>query len=91
MPLRTYQEFFAAAVNPKARLTAGVNLQGPSQWGWPALDLMGVRWFITAGLPGRGDQGDGGQGLPDRGVGPPTSWSGSGRRRRWLACTTTWM
>jgi hypothetical protein len=53
MPLRTYQEFFAAAVNPKARLTAGVNLQGPSQWGWPALDLMGVRWFITAGLPER--------------------------------------
>jgi hypothetical protein len=53
MPLRTYQEFFVAAVNPKARLTAGVNLQGPSQWGWPALDLMGVRWFITAGLPER--------------------------------------
>jgi hypothetical protein len=51
MPLRTYQEFFAAAVNPKARLTAGVTLQGPSQWGWDALDLMGVRWFITAGLP----------------------------------------
>jgi hypothetical protein len=53
MPLRTYQEFFAAAVNAKARLTAGVNLQGPSQWGWPALDLMGVRWFVTAGLPER--------------------------------------
>jgi len=53
MPLRTYQEFFTAAVNPKARLTAGVNLQGPSQWGWPALDLLGVRWFVTAGLPER--------------------------------------
>jgi hypothetical protein len=53
MPLRTYQEFFSAAVNPKARLTAGVNLQGPSQWGWPALDLLGVRWFVTAGLPER--------------------------------------
>jgi Bacterial membrane protein YfhO len=53
MPFRTYQEFFAAAVNPKARLTAGVNLQAPSQWGWPALDLMGVRWFVTAGLPER--------------------------------------
>jgi hypothetical protein len=51
MPFRTYQEFFTAAVNPKARLTAGVNLQGPSQWGWPALDLLGVRWFVTAGLP----------------------------------------
>jgi len=53
MPLRTYQEFFTAAVNPKARLTAGVNLQSPSRWGWPALDLMGVRWFVTAGLPER--------------------------------------
>ena len=51
MPLRTYQEFFTAAVNAKARLTAGVNLQGPSQWGWPALDLLGVRWFVTGGLP----------------------------------------
>jgi hypothetical protein len=51
MPLRTYQEFFAAAVNPKARLAAGVNLQGPTQWGWPALDLLGVRWFVTARLP----------------------------------------
>jgi len=51
MPLRTYQEFFAAAVDPKAHLTAGVNLQGPSQWGWDALDLMGVRWFVTASLP----------------------------------------
>jgi hypothetical protein len=51
MPLRTYQEFFAAAVNPKARLTAGVNLQPPSEWGWDALDLMGVRWFVTASLP----------------------------------------
>jgi hypothetical protein len=51
MPFRTYQEFFTAAADPKARLTAGVNLQGPSQWGWPALDLLGVRWFVTAGLP----------------------------------------
>ena len=51
MPLRTYQEFFAAAVDPKAHLTAGVNLEPPSEWGWDALDLMGVRWFVTAGLP----------------------------------------
>jgi hypothetical protein len=20
-------------------------------WGWPALDVLGVRWFVTAGLP----------------------------------------
>jgi hypothetical protein len=51
MPLRTYQEFFAAAVNAKGHLTAGVTLQPPSQWGWDALDLMGVRWFVTASLP----------------------------------------
>jgi hypothetical protein len=51
LPLRTYQEFFAAAVNPTGRLTAGVTLEGPSRWGWPALDLLGVRWFVTGGLP----------------------------------------
>jgi len=51
MPLRTYQEFFTAAVDAKGHLTAGVNLEPPSEWGWPALDLMGVRWFVTASLP----------------------------------------
>jgi hypothetical protein len=51
LPLRGYQEFFAAAVNPEARLTAGVTTQAPSTWGWPALDLLGVRWFVTNGLP----------------------------------------
>jgi hypothetical protein len=51
MPLRAYQEFFAAAVNREARLTAGVTTQAPSRWGWDALDLLGVRWFVTNGLP----------------------------------------
>jgi hypothetical protein len=51
LPLRTYQEFFTAAVNPQGRLTAGVTVEGPSRWGWPALDLLGVRWFVTSGLP----------------------------------------
>ena len=51
LPLRTYQEFFTAAVNPAGRLTAGVTVEGPSRWGWPALDLLGVRWFVTGGLP----------------------------------------
>jgi hypothetical protein len=51
LPLRTYQEFFAAAVDPKGRLTAGVTVEPPSAWGWPALDLLGVRWFVTAGPP----------------------------------------
>jgi hypothetical protein len=48
LPLRTYQEFFAAAVNAKGQLTAGVTIQAPSKWGWPALDLLGVRWFVTS-------------------------------------------
>jgi hypothetical protein len=51
MPLRTYQEFFTAAVNPKGQLTAGIHLQPPSQWKWDALDLLGVRWFVTTALP----------------------------------------
>jgi Bacterial membrane protein YfhO len=51
LPLRRYQEFFTAAVNPEARLTAGVTVERPSRWGWPALDLLGVRWFVTGGLP----------------------------------------
>jgi Bacterial membrane protein YfhO len=51
LPLRTYQEFFTAAVNPEGQLSAGVTVEGPSRWGWPALDLLGVRWFITSGLP----------------------------------------
>jgi hypothetical protein len=51
LPLRTYQEFCAAAVDPKGRLTAGVTVEPPSAWGWPALDLLGVRWFVTAGPP----------------------------------------
>jgi hypothetical protein len=51
LPLRTYQELFSAAVNPAGRLSAGVTVEGPSRWGWPALDLLGVRWFVTGGLP----------------------------------------
>jgi hypothetical protein len=51
LPLRTYQEFFSAAVDPAGRLSAGVTVEGPSRWGWPALDLLGVRWFVTGGLP----------------------------------------
>jgi hypothetical protein len=51
LPLRTYQEFFTAAVNPSGQLSAGVTVEGPSRWGWPALDLLGVRWFVTPGLP----------------------------------------
>jgi hypothetical protein len=51
LPLRAYQEFFTAAVNHEGHLTAGITTQAPSKWGWPALDLLGVRWFVTNGLP----------------------------------------
>jgi hypothetical protein len=51
MPLRTYSEFFTAAVNSKGELAGGVTLQPPSQWSWLGLDLLGVRWFVTSGLP----------------------------------------
>ena len=51
MPLRTYEEFFAAAVNSEGELTSGDIFEAPSKWGWPALDLLGVRWFVTNGLP----------------------------------------
>ena len=47
MPLRTYGQFFSAAVDPKGFLAAGITLQGPSKWGWTALDFLGVRWFVT--------------------------------------------
>lgn len=47
MPLRTYEQFFTSAVDPQGRLGAGITLQPPSEWGWPALDFLGVRWFVT--------------------------------------------
>ncbi|MDF2743350.1 MAG: hypothetical protein K0S88_4726, partial [Actinomycetia bacterium] len=84
MPLRTYQEFFAAAVNAKGHLTAGVNLQPPSEWGWDALDLMGVRWFVTASLPpAEGDRRPGPAGGPAPGRLPA---GGAGHRRAAPGC-----
>jgi hypothetical protein len=47
MPLRTYDQFFSSAVDPRGRLGAGVTLQPPSQWIWPGLDFLGVRSFVT--------------------------------------------
>jgi Bacterial membrane protein YfhO len=47
MPLRSYQQFFSTAVDPAGRLGGGVTLQAPSKWSWPALDFLGVRWFVT--------------------------------------------
>ncbi len=47
MPLLNYGEFFSAAVDPTGFLAAGITLQAPSQWKWPALDFLGVRWFDT--------------------------------------------
>jgi Bacterial membrane protein YfhO len=51
LPFRTYLEFFATAVNPEGFLEAGVIREAPSKWRWPGVDLLGVRWFVTAGLP----------------------------------------
>jgi hypothetical protein len=47
MPLNSYTEFFNSAVDPKGFLSGGITLQAPSQWGWTALDFLGVRWFVT--------------------------------------------
>jgi hypothetical protein len=47
MPLRTYTDFFNSAVDPKGFLSGGITLQAPSQWGWTALDFLGVRWFVA--------------------------------------------
>jgi hypothetical protein len=51
LPLRGYAEFFTAAVDGADDLAGGVSELAPSRWGWPALDLLGVRWFVTADLP----------------------------------------
>jgi hypothetical protein len=51
LPFRTYRELFATAVNPEGFLEAGVIREPPSRWRWPGVDLLGVRWFVTAGLP----------------------------------------
>jgi hypothetical protein len=47
MPLLNYGQFFSAAVDPKGFLSGGITLQAPSEWGWPALDFLGVRSFVT--------------------------------------------
>jgi Bacterial membrane protein YfhO len=51
LPFRAYREFFVAAVNPEGYLEAGTIREAPSRWRWPGVDLLGVRWFVTAGLP----------------------------------------
>jgi hypothetical protein len=51
LPFRIYREFFVAAVDPEGYLEAGVIEEAPSKWRWPGVDLLGVRWFVTAGLP----------------------------------------
>ena len=51
---------------PAGRLTAGVHRKPPSRWNWAALDLLGVRWFVTDGLPPGRDQGAGAPRLPGR-------------------------
>jgi hypothetical protein len=48
MPTDMYRDFFINAVNGQGDLTRGKNRQPPSQWNWTALDLLGVRQFVTA-------------------------------------------
>ncbi|HZD73888.1 MAG TPA: YfhO family protein, partial [Actinomycetota bacterium] len=48
MPTGVYRDFFVNAVNGQGDLTRARNHQPPSQWNWTALDLLGVRQFVTA-------------------------------------------
>jgi hypothetical protein len=48
MPTGMYRDFFVNAVNGQGDLTRGRNLEPPSHWNWAALDLLGVRQFVTA-------------------------------------------
>ena len=89
MPLRTYQEFLRRRRRPQGpphrrRQPAGAV---PVGLGRPRPD--GVRWFVTASLPRPRSRSSASTGS-GRSTGRPTTWSGSGRRRRWRACAATW-
>jgi hypothetical protein len=47
LPLSRYRDFYFAAVGGGGDLNAGAPTAPPSRWNWQALDLMGVRWFVT--------------------------------------------
>jgi hypothetical protein len=51
LPLRGYQEFFAAAVNPEGRLTAGVTVQAPSRWAGPRSTCSGCAGSSPTACP----------------------------------------
>ena len=87
LPLRTYQELFAAAVNPAGRLSAGVTVEGPSRWGWPALDPLGVRCSSPEACPPTRSRCWRPMASGSCSV-TPGSCSGSGRPRRWPAWST---
>jgi len=51
MPLREYSDFLQQALGVRIVVRAGQALAPPSQFRFEALDFLGVRWFVTPGLP----------------------------------------
>ncbi len=47
LPLGRYREYYGAVVRGGGDLNAGTPTALPSAWNWSALDLAGVRWFVT--------------------------------------------
>ena len=47
LPLRWYREFYYAAAGGGGDLASGAISSPPSKWNWDALDLIGLKWFIT--------------------------------------------
>jgi hypothetical protein len=48
LPLRWYREFYYAAAGGGGDLASGAISAPPSKWNWDAMDLLGLRWFITS-------------------------------------------
>ncbi|MGF7234866.1 MAG: hypothetical protein ACQSGP_07890, partial [Frankia sp.] len=47
LPLSRYRDFYGAVIRGSGDLNAGTPTAPPSRWNWSALDLAGVRWFVT--------------------------------------------
>ncbi len=48
MPLGRYRDFWYAATGSGGDLGGGRIFTPPSRWRWPAVDFLGVRWFVTS-------------------------------------------
>lgn len=51
MPLKHYAEFFESAMKVTGVSYRGIHWSPPSQWSWPTMDFLAVRWFVTNPLP----------------------------------------